>query len=107
VGAATGVIAHASTVTIDGDGSGVFRVHTAKGALQFSDAALAIEAATTLATQTALQAVILMGAFAPQVSTRIHRDMLPGAVDDSGLLRAVIVAEAIGRPKTARRIDQT
>jgi hypothetical protein len=39
-----------------------------------------------------------MGAHEPDVKITVNKQMLPNAVSDAGLLEAVIVAEAIGRP---------
>ena len=101
VGAATGVVAQTVTVRVDGDGSGVFMLHSTVGTRQFTDPALAIEAATTLARQAAIHAVVSMGAVDPEVRVGLTRQMLPNAVSDAGLLEAVVVAEAIGRPNAA------
>jgi hypothetical protein len=39
-----------------------------------------------------------MGAQEPEVKISLHKQLLPNATSDAGLLEAVIVAEAIGRP---------
>ena len=101
VGAATGVVAQTVTVRVDGDGSGLFMLHSTVGTRQFTDPAEALEAATTLARQSARDAVIAMGAAEPQVKVSVRKQMLPNAVSDAGLLEAVVVAEAIGRPNAA------
>ena len=101
VGAATGVVAKAVTVRVDGDGSGLFLMHSTVGTRQFSDAAAAIAAASDLARQSALDAVRAMGAADPQVKLSVRKQMLPNARGDAGLLEAVVVAEAIGRPNAA------
>ena len=102
VGAATGVVAHSVTVRVDGDGSGIFTLHSTVGTRHFHDPAEAIAAAHTLARQAALDAVLAMGAADPQVELRMHKQMLPNAVGDAGLLEAVVVADAVGRPNAAR-----
>ena len=101
VGAATGVVAHTVTVRVDGDGGGTFTMHSAVGMRQFSDASAAIEAATCLARQAATDAAVAMGAAVPEVRIVINKQMMPHATTDAGLLEAVIVAEAIGRPNAA------
>ena len=101
VGAATGVIAQVVTVTVEGDGSGLFRVHGTSGVQQFTSGPAALTAAERQARETALEAVIQLGAHDPQVQVSMSKHHLPDAVDDSGLLEAVIRAEAIGRPETA------
>ena len=42
-----------------------------------------------------------MGAPHPQVKLSITKQYMPNARDDTGLLQATIVAEAIGRPNAA------
>ncbi|MDH4479950.1 MAG: hydantoinase/oxoprolinase family protein [Rhodoferax sp.] len=98
VGAATGVVAHSVRVEVHGDGSGVFRLHSTVGTQQFTDAALALDAASTLARQSALDAVRAMGAADPQVQIQVSKTYFPNAVDDRGLMEAVVLAEAMGRP---------
>jgi hypothetical protein len=98
VGAATGVVAHAVRVEVHGDGSGVFRLHSTVGTQQFTDAALALDAATALARQSALDAVRAMGAADPQVQVQVSKTFFPNAIDDRGLMEAVVLAEGMGRP---------
>lgn len=101
VGAATGVIAHAVTVTVDGDGSGLFRVHGPEGTTSFTSGTGALSAAVELAEAAALKGVVQLGGANPQVRVSTEKHHLPDASDDSGLLKAIIRAEAIGRPETA------
>ena len=101
VGAATGVVAQTVTVRIVGDGSGLFMMHSTVGTRQFGDPKAALEAATTLARQSALDAVASMGAADPEVRVTVSKQWLPNAVSDNGLLEAVVVAEAVGRPNAA------
>jgi hypothetical protein len=101
VGAASGVVAHQAIVRVDGDGSGMFMLHSPQGSRQFGDAAQALATARELARQTAHDAVCAMGASRPEVRISINKQMLPNAVSDTGLLEAVILAEAVGRPDQA------
>lgn len=101
VGAATGVVAHSVTVRVAGDGSGLFVLHSPLGTRQFTDAQAALEAAAALARQSAHDAVVQMGAANPEVRLTVTKQLLPNAVSDTGLLEAVVVAEAIGRPDVA------
>ncbi|WP_373503064.1 hydantoinase/oxoprolinase family protein [Aestuariivirga sp.] len=101
VGAATGVIAQVVTVTVEGDGNGLFRVHGISGVQQFTSGTAALAAAEQQARAAALEAVTQLGAHDPQVQVSVSKHHLPDAADDSGLLEAVIRAEAIGRPETA------
>jgi N-methylhydantoinase A/oxoprolinase/acetone carboxylase beta subunit len=98
VGAATGVVAHQVTVVVEGDGSGVFVLLSTLGAERFSDAESALAAATRMAQEAAITAVIAMGAGSPQVTTQVSKKHMPRSVDDRGLLEAIIVAQAMGRP---------
>jgi len=102
VGAATGVVAQRVTVRVAGDGSGLFLLHSAVGTRQFTDPQAALEAATSLARQTAIDAVVHMGAPDPEVRVTVSKQLLPNAVGDTGLLEAVVVAEAIGRPNAVQ-----
>lgn len=100
VGAATGVVARTVTITVEGDGSGLFRLHGPQGTRSFASGAAALAAAEELARQEALAAVAQMGAANTQVKVGIAKSYLPDAVDDNGLLEAEVTAEAIGRPDT-------
>jgi len=101
VGAATGVVAHSVTVQVLGDGSGVFRLHSSASTQQFTDALQALAAAQALAEQLAFDAVVQMGAPHPQVKLSVTKQYMPNARDETGLLQATLVAEAIGRPNAA------
>ncbi|QIG52003.1 hydantoinase/oxoprolinase family protein [Nordella sp. HKS 07] len=100
VGAATGVVSRAVTVTLEGDGSGLFRLHGPEGTKSLTSGAQALAQGEALARQAALAAVALMGAGQAEVKVSITKSYLPDAVDDNGLLKADITAEAIGRPDT-------
>ena len=102
VGAATGVVAQIAAVRVGGDGSGLFLVQSAAGVFQFKEPVAAMDAATQLARQSARDAAVAMGALEPQVKITITRQMLPNAISDAGLLEAIVIAEAIGRPNTSR-----
>jgi N-methylhydantoinase A/oxoprolinase/acetone carboxylase beta subunit len=101
VGAATGAVAQRVTVEVMGDGSGTFRLHSAASTQTFTDATEALARAQALAHEQAHDAVIAMGAAQPQVKLSVTKQYLPNARDDSGLLQATIVAEAVGRPEAA------
>ena len=98
VGAATGVVAHTAVVEVHGDGSGVFRVTGATNTQSFGDAAAALQAAHSAAEQAAVAAVKGMGAAQPEVELSEHKSYYPNAVDDRGLMQAVVTARAVGRP---------
>ncbi len=101
VGAATGVVSRSITVTIEGDGSGVYRVHSPSGVEMLLSGAAALALAESSARTAALAAVTQIGAADPEVEIRIEKHLLPDAVDDNGLFKATVVAEAIGRPNSA------
>ena len=98
VGAAIGVVAQTVVVRVAGDGSGLFVLHSTVGTQQFSDPAEALRRATEMAREAARAAVLAMGAQAPEVKLSVQKTMLPNANSDTGLLEALIMAEAIGRP---------
>jgi N-methylhydantoinase A/oxoprolinase/acetone carboxylase beta subunit len=101
VGAATGVVSRTVTVTIDGDGSGVFRVHGPEGSEMVTSPHLALAHADAAARRAALDEVARFGAADPQVHVNIEKHLLPDAVDDNGMFKAIVTAEAIGRPNAA------
>jgi hypothetical protein len=101
VGAATGVVAHTATVEVLGDGTGLFRVLAPTGAQQFNVAEDALTYADTLARQLAQDAVLSMGAASPQVKLGITKTYMPNARNETGLLSAILVAQAIGRPNAS------
>jgi len=98
VGAAIGVVAQTVVVRVAGDGSGLFVLHSTLGTQQFSVPAEALRRATEMAREAARAAVLAMGAQAPEVKLSVQKTMLPNANSDTGLLEALITAEAIGRP---------
>ena len=98
VGAATGVIAHSVTVHVDGDGSGLFRVHGPAGVATFTNGGEALASARAQAENAARAGVRLLGAEHIQVEIAEDIHYLPGMSGDDGLLGAKITAEAIGRP---------
>ena len=111
VGAATGVVAFSARVEVHGDGSGAFRIHTAHAtpaslaldkvqslSQPFTDAATALQVAQALAHAVALQAVLAMGAAHPEVAVRLAKTYFPNAIDDRGLMEALITADGVGRP---------
>ena len=106
VGAATGVVAQQVTVVVEGDGSGLFVLHSTLGSERFTDAASALAAASRLAQDAAMAAVMAMGAGTPQVTTHISKKHMPRSVDDRGLLEAIVVAEAMGHPSMQRKSVQ-
>ena len=81
-------------------GGGLFRVHGPSGTAVFTSGTQAIAAAEEQARSLALDAVRQLGAKDPEVTSSISKYHLPDAVDDNGLLEAVVRAEALGRPET-------
>lgn len=98
VGAATGVVARSITATVEGDGRGVFRIYGPEGVTMVTDGAAALDRAKHIASEAALSAALAAGADAPDIRINIEKDYLPDAVDESGLLRAAVTADAVGRP---------
>ncbi len=98
VGAATGVVAHAVTINVEGDGSGLFRVHGPDGVAVFTSGSQALAAARSQSQALARAGVEAMGADHVQVALSEELHHLPDASGDDGLLGARVTAEAIGRP---------
>ncbi len=98
VGAAAAVVADRVTVTVEGDGNGVFRVHGAGQADVFGSGTLALAHATQLASRLAEAQAVAHGAKAPRIELHVEKNLLPDGRNDDGLLTATVTAEAIGRP---------
>ena len=98
VGAAAGVVALKVIVTVDGDGNGAFRVHGAHVTRSFASGVEAVAFAETSAREQAGKSALEFGAINPQVNLSTQKFFLPDAVNDDGLLKAEVVAEAVGRP---------
>ncbi len=101
VGAAAGVVALKVIITVEGDGNGAFRVHGGHVTGMFGSGAEALLFAQATASEQAERMARELGAINPEVTVHTQKFMLPDALNDNGLLKAEIVAEAIGRP-TAR-----
>jgi N-methylhydantoinase A/oxoprolinase/acetone carboxylase beta subunit len=99
VGAATGLVMRTIVVTVQRAGDEGFRVHGPDGVQVFGSGIDALRVAAEVARAAALTAVIEMGAHHPDAHVTIDKYLLPGAVDDNGLLQATATAEAIGRPQ--------
>jgi N-methylhydantoinase A/oxoprolinase/acetone carboxylase beta subunit len=99
VGAATGLVARTVVVTVQRGTDDGFRVHGPDGVSVFGAGAEAIRVAAEVAAAAALGAVHEMGAASADVQVVTDKYLLPGAIDDNGLLQATVTAEAIGRPQ--------
>jgi N-methylhydantoinase A/oxoprolinase/acetone carboxylase beta subunit len=98
VGAAAGMVAHRVTVTVEGDGNGAFRLLGEGGVEVFGSGIEALTRAIERAVQAAMTLAAASGAKDPRVTHDVVKHHLPNAANDDGLLSAVIVAEAVGRP---------
>jgi N-methylhydantoinase A/oxoprolinase/acetone carboxylase beta subunit len=98
VGAASASVANRVTVTVEGNGQGLFRVHSGGRVEQFVSGIKAMAHATESAVNLARQQAIANGAHDPRVEFNISKTRLAEARDDDGILTAEIVAEAFGRP---------
>jgi N-methylhydantoinase A/oxoprolinase/acetone carboxylase beta subunit len=101
VGAAAGVVALRVLVTVEGDGNGAFRVHGGDATRIFGSGGEALAFAQNSARQQAERQALGRGALAPRVTVETQKFFLPDAFNDDGLLKAEIVAEAVGRPTPA------
>jgi N-methylhydantoinase A/oxoprolinase/acetone carboxylase beta subunit len=98
VGAASALVADVVTVSVEGDGNGLFRVLGAGQTEQFLSGAKALARAEELAREFALKTALARGAQDPKLEMSIETSLLPEARDMDGLLTAKITVEAIGRP---------
>jgi N-methylhydantoinase A/oxoprolinase/acetone carboxylase beta subunit len=98
VGAASALVMDRVTVTVEGDGNGLYRVHGGGQGEQFGSGKLALERAIQLASDLALGQSLKRGAIKPDVEVTVEKNLMPEARDDDGLLTATVTAEAIGRP---------
>ena len=101
IGAAAGLVALKVVVMVEGDGNGAFRVHGGQGTRIFGSGAEALSFAQTTAHDQAESMALGVGALSPKISVDTKKYYLPDAMDDNGLLKAEITAEAIGRPSPA------
>jgi N-methylhydantoinase A/oxoprolinase/acetone carboxylase beta subunit len=98
VGAAAGVVAFKVTIAVEGDGNGAFRVHGGHVTRMFGSGTEAVAFAEASALEQAERTALDFGAIRPKVDVQTQKFFLPDAVNDDGLLRADVIAEAIGRP---------
>jgi N-methylhydantoinase A/oxoprolinase/acetone carboxylase beta subunit len=98
VGAASALVVDRVTVTVEGDGNGLFRVHGGGQGEQFGSGKLALARAVELAESLALRNSLARGAIKPTIEVTVEKNLMPEARDDDGLLTATVVAEAMGRP---------
>lgn len=98
VGAASALVANRVIVTVEGDGSGLFRLHAAGQGELLGSGPQALARATQLASEMATRQATLNGASNPRVEVTVTKNLMPEARDDEGLLTATIIAEAFGRP---------
>jgi N-methylhydantoinase A/oxoprolinase/acetone carboxylase beta subunit len=98
VGAAAGVVALSVTTRVEGDGNGAFRVHGGQATRIFGSGSEALEFARNSARSQAETAALALGAIEPRITVETSKFFLPDAFNDDGLLKAEIVAEAVGRP---------
>ena len=99
VGAAAGAVACRVVVQVDGDGGGLFRVLSAAGARSFDNGFAALAEAETIARVAAERQLFALGAAEADIRVTIEKHLLPDAVDDNGLFKATVTADAAGRPR--------
>jgi N-methylhydantoinase A/oxoprolinase/acetone carboxylase beta subunit len=98
VGAAAALVAERVAITVDGDGSGLFRVHGAGAVKQFGSGRQALAFAEATAREHAAKSAAERGLASPRIEVEIVKSYMPEARDEDGLLTATVTAEAMGRP---------
>jgi N-methylhydantoinase A/oxoprolinase/acetone carboxylase beta subunit len=94
IGAAAGTVSHRVEIAVESDGKGAFRVQGQGQSDVFDSGILALGAAVEKAQSIAVAQAIAWGAVEPDVSYTIEKHLMPDALDDDGLLSAVVRAEA-------------
>jgi N-methylhydantoinase A/oxoprolinase/acetone carboxylase beta subunit len=98
VGAASALVADRVVLTVEGDGTGIFRVHGGAHVPPFTSGRKALQHAVETAQHMALQRAAERGALEPRVDIDVQKNLMPEERDDEGLLTAVVTAEVLGRP---------
>ncbi len=98
VGAATGRISRSVSIEVNGNGAGVFSVYGPAGVTQLGNARDAVALAVEQARASARAGVLEMGGSEPEFTEQVGKTLLPDAVDDNGLLQALVRVEASARP---------
>jgi N-methylhydantoinase A/oxoprolinase/acetone carboxylase beta subunit len=94
IGAAAGTVAHRVVVSVEGDGSGLFKVFDGATARTVASGTQALTVAQELACAQAIAMAESFGARSPTVEISVTKSLMPEAVDDEGLLTASITALA-------------
>ena len=98
IGAASALVALRSSVRVDGDGNGVFRLTGLGEPQAFALARDALAEAEMRARTSVLVKAQVQGVKSPQLKLLWAKQHLPGAESDEGLLSAELVVEARGAP---------
>jgi N-methylhydantoinase A/oxoprolinase/acetone carboxylase beta subunit len=98
VGAAAGLVSHTAQVKVEGDGSGLFRVFDGVTSHVLGSGVAAVAKAKELAQLRVQKLASAFGDLKPLVTLSIESHRLPEAVDDEGLLSAIVEAHATLAP---------
>ncbi len=101
LGAAAGMTSHRIEIRIEGDGSGVFRIFDGIGMREIGSGGEAIRIATLQARERVARMALAFGNSVPEIKLGVSKSHLPDAIDDEGLLSALVVAEAFATDDTA------
>jgi N-methylhydantoinase A/oxoprolinase/acetone carboxylase beta subunit len=101
IGAATGTVAHRAVVSVEGDGSGVFKVFDGRSAQTFSSGSDALEFAMAQSRAIAKEISASFGASECVIILDVQKSHLPDAIGDDGLLSATVTASASARTTSA------
>ena len=98
VGDGAGGVALRVTTRVEGDGHGALRGYWGQVTRIFESGSDALEVARNSARSQAETAALALGAIETRITVETSKFFLPDAFNDDGLLKAEIVAEAVGRP---------
>jgi N-methylhydantoinase A/oxoprolinase/acetone carboxylase beta subunit len=96
IGAAAGLVGLRTSVSVEGDGSGLFRIFSAEGVQETTSGVQALQIAEELARRLAAAELRQRGARQAEVKIRFNKSYLPEAQGEDGLLKAEVIAEASG-----------
>lgn len=96
IGAAAGLVGLRTVVSIEGDGTGLFRIFSAEGVKEVVSGTEALRLAEEIARRLAVAGLRQRGGKGHDVQVTFKKSYLPDALGDDGLLKGEVIAEASG-----------